>query len=59
MTQLTATRLASCDVDPELLITFICDKWDRTCLSRRNSLQYDADNTLVFEMQKKEKEKGK
>jgi len=24
--QLTAARLAGCDVDPELLITFICDK---------------------------------
>jgi len=59
MTQLTAARLASCDVDSELLIIFICDKWDHTCPSRRNSLQHDANNILAFEMQGKEKGKGK
>ena len=55
--QLTAARLTSHDVDPELLIIFICDKWDHTCPSRRNSLQYDADNALAFEIRGKEKGK--
>ena len=36
--QLTAARLAGHDIEPELLITFICDEWDRTRLSGRNSL---------------------
>jgi len=57
VTQLTAACLAGCNVDPELLITFIYDKWDYTCPSGRNSLQHDADNTLAFKIQ--EKEKGK
>jgi len=55
--QLTAARLAGRDVDPELLITFICNEWDHTCLSGRNSLQHDANNALAFEMQGKEKGK--
>jgi len=57
--QLTTACLASRDIEPELLITFICDKWDRTCLSGRNSLQHDADNALAFEMQGKGKGKGR
>jgi len=48
--QLTATYLAGHDIEPELLITFICDKWDCTHLSGRNSLRHDADNALAFEM---------
>ena len=55
--QLTATYLAGHDIEPELLITFICDKWDCTHLSGRNSLRHDADNALAFEMWGKEKGK--
>jgi len=36
--QLTAACLAGHDIKPELLITFICNKWDYTCPSGRNSL---------------------
>ena len=35
--QLTAAHLANRDVEPKLLITFICDEWDRTRPSGRNN----------------------
>ena len=57
--QLTAAHLAGRDIEPKLLITFICDKWDHTHLSGRNSLQHDADNALAFEMRGKGKGKGR
>ena len=55
--QLTATCFDSYNVEPELLIIFICGEWDQICLSGRNGLQHDDDNTLVFEIGEKGKKK--
>lgn len=60
--QLTASRLVNREVDPELLMTFICDEWERTRpTGKGGSRQNTGDDALAFETRGKgkDKEKGK
>lgn len=60
--QLTASRLANREVEPELLITFICDEWERTRPTGKGNSRHDTgDDALAFEAGGKGKggDKGK
>lgn len=57
--QLTALHLFNQTVNPDILIIFICDEWDRTHPTGKGGSQHDGDDALVVEGVSKEKGRGK
>jgi hypothetical protein len=57
--QMTATHLAGHEVEPEPLINFIVDKWDRTCPTGKGNLQIETDDALAVTGESSGKDKGK
>jgi hypothetical protein len=57
--QMTATRLAGCEVKPEPLINFIVDEWDRTCPTGKGNSRIETDDALAVTGESSGKDKGK